>query len=96
MPDLRVKRCPACGENFKTEHSFQIYCSPECRASKESFYINRELLEKKCVECGTKFETYRKARIYCSAECKSIVNRRTAKEKYCPHCGEIIVIEDSN
>ena len=96
MSDLRVKKCPACGENFKTEVSFQIYCSPECRRSKEPFYVNRELMEKVCPVCTTKFETYRKARIYCTEECKKVANRKAAKEKYCPHCGKIIVLEESS
>lgn len=65
---MKTKHCQWCDNNFQTEISYQIYCSPACReeATKEKIadrYIisrrNRRIGQvRNCKSCGSRLSAY--------------------------------------
>lgn len=57
-------KCPVCGKEFEKKSRYQVYCSPECKRTKED-----QRYEKVCPKCGKQFRTRKKTQKYCSRRC---------------------------
>ena len=72
-----IKNCKECGQEFRTSHKNQKYCSIDCR-DKDSWKNKREKI--KCKICGDQFLPNKSEQKYCSQQCGSEAAAKTMKE----------------